>query len=67
MEELRRELEHRPLVLAAIAFCVGLSAALHPLNLIFLLPLLIARRPALVALAFPIFSLGMFGGGGSTV
>lgn len=52
MEELRRELGHRPLVLAAIAFCVGLSAALHPLNLVFLIPLFVARRPALVALAF---------------
>ncbi|RYG20748.1 ComEC/Rec2 family competence protein [bacterium] len=52
MEELRRELYHRPLVLAAVALCVGLTALLHPINLIFLLPLLVARRPVPVALAF---------------
>lgn len=52
MEDLRRELGHRPLVLAAVALCVGLSAVLHPVNLLFLLPLLIARRPVPVALSF---------------
>src|SRR4051812_17007874 len=52
MEELRRELGYRPLVLAAVAFCIGLSAALYPVHLLFLLPLLVARRPGLVALAF---------------
>ena len=52
MEDLRRELIYRPLVLAALALVVGLSAPLHPANLLFLLPLLIARRPWPVALAF---------------
>jgi competence protein ComEC len=52
MEELRRELSHRPLVLMAVALCVGLTAVLHPLNLLFLLPLLVAKRPVSIALAF---------------
>lgn len=52
MDDLRRELAHRPLVLVAVALVVGLTAVLHPLNLVFLLPLLFARRPAPVALAF---------------
>jgi ComEC/Rec2-related protein len=51
MEELRRELGHRPLVLAAVALCIGLSARLFPVNLIFLVPLLAARRPWPVAIA----------------
>ena len=50
MEDLRRELAHRPLVLMAVALCVGLTAVLHPLNLAFLAPLLVARRPVPVAL-----------------
>lgn len=52
MEDLRRELAHRPLVLAALALCVGLTAVLHPLNLVLLVPLALARRPVPVALAF---------------
>ena len=52
MEDARRELAHRPLVLAAAGLCVGLTAVLHPLNLVLLLPLLWARRPSAVALAF---------------
>ena len=52
MEDLRRELAFRPLVLAALALIVGLSAPLHPSNLVFLLLLLVARRPVPVALAF---------------
>lgn len=51
MEEARLELAHRPLVLAALALCVGLTALLHPLHLLFLLPLLWFRRPLPVALA----------------
>ena len=52
MEDMRRELAHRPLLLAAVALVVGLTAALHPLNLLFLATLLVARRPVPVALAF---------------
>lgn len=52
MEDLRRELHHRPLVLCAAALCVGLSAVTHPANLLFLLPLLWPQRPLEIALAF---------------
>ncbi len=52
LDDLRRELGHRPLVLAAVALCVGLTAVLHPLNLLLLVPLFFARRPGPVALAF---------------
>lgn len=52
MDDLRRELAHRPLVLAAVSLCVGLTAVLHPANLLFLSLLLLARRPVPVALAF---------------
>ncbi len=52
MEALRRELAHRPLVLAAGALAIGLTAVLHPANLVFLLLLGVARRPVPVALAF---------------
>ncbi len=52
MEELRRELAHRPLVLAALALCVGLTVVLHPLSLLGLPALLLVRRPWPVALAF---------------
>lgn len=52
MEEARRELEYRPLVLAAVALCVGLTAFDHFWNLLFLAPLLWFRRPWPVAIAF---------------
>lgn len=51
MEDARRELSYRPLLLMAVALCVGLTVARHPLNGLFLLPLLWARRPWPVALA----------------
>ena len=52
MDDARRELAGRPLVLAAVALVVGLTAPLHPLNVLFLGLLILARRPLPVALAF---------------
>lgn len=52
MDDLRRELAYRPLVLAAAALALGLTAVLHPANLLLLLPLIWPRRPVPVALAF---------------
>ena len=52
MEDARREFAGRPLLLAAVALGIGLTALLHPANLLGLLLLLWARRPVPVALAF---------------
>lgn len=52
MEQVRREMAHRPLLLAAVALCIGLTAVQHPANLLFLLPLLWPSRPTPVAVAF---------------